>query len=165
MSKYRDSLRRIYDRKEYAAFNGQLVTGRDIREGRYRWIKNDYGERELREWKPATKPKSERPVCGAKTRAGGQCKAKGCLRPDGAISRRCRMHGGLSTGPKGPKHCPTHTPEARALILDGIAKGGTVVKVCRRAKVSPGSFYLWREREPAFEADVRRAYQKSQGYI
>ena len=37
----------------------------------------------------------KRPRCGAKTRAGGTCKAKVV---DG--KRRCRMHGGLSTGPK-----------------------------------------------------------------
>ncbi|WP_280922669.1 HGGxSTG domain-containing protein [Ruegeria sp. HKCCSP351] len=43
-------------------------------------------------------PKSERPTCGAKTRNGGQCQA---LVVPG--KRRCRLHGGLSTGPKG-KH-------------------------------------------------------------
>nr|WP_275041362.1 HGGxSTG domain-containing protein [Ruegeria sp. ANG-S4] len=41
-------------------------------------------------------PKSERPQCGAKTRAGGQCHAR--VVPG---KRRCRLHGGLSTGPKG----------------------------------------------------------------
>ncbi|WP_367647925.1 HGGxSTG domain-containing protein [Ruegeria arenilitoris] len=40
-------------------------------------------------------PKSERPTCGAKTRAGGQCRAR--VVPG---KRRCRLHGGLSTGPK-----------------------------------------------------------------
>ncbi|WP_371813400.1 HGGxSTG domain-containing protein [Ruegeria sp. HKCCA4008] len=40
-------------------------------------------------------PKSERPECGAKTRAGGQCQAR--VVPG---KRRCRLHGGLSTGPK-----------------------------------------------------------------
>ena len=39
-------------------------------------------------------PKSERPLCGAKTRAGGTCKARAL-----AYADRCRMHGGLSTGP------------------------------------------------------------------
>ncbi|MAK44401.1 MAG: hypothetical protein CMN80_09660 [Spongiibacter sp.] len=32
--------------------------------------------------------------CGAKTRAGGMCKRKDVYR-----SGRCRLHGGLSTGP------------------------------------------------------------------
>ncbi|WP_305851945.1 HGGxSTG domain-containing protein [Ruegeria sp. HKCCD7255] len=40
-------------------------------------------------------PKSERSACGAKTRAGGQCQAR--VVPG---KRRCRLHGGLSTGPK-----------------------------------------------------------------
>lgn len=40
-------------------------------------------------------PKPERPTCGAKRRDGGECQAK--VVPG---KRRCRMHGGLSTGPK-----------------------------------------------------------------
>lgn len=34
-------------------------------------------------------------VCGAKTRAGTPCQRKDLLR-----GGRCRLHGGLSTGPK-----------------------------------------------------------------
>ncbi|MGX9352354.1 HGGxSTG domain-containing protein [Shimia sp. W99] len=41
-------------------------------------------------------PKNDRPTCGAKTRSGGQCQAR--VVPG---MRRCRLHGGLSTGPKG----------------------------------------------------------------
>jgi hypothetical protein len=52
-----------------------------------------------------TTPKAERPLCGARTRSGGQCRAKVV---DG--TGRCRMHGGLSTGPK--------TPEGRAAIAE-----------------------------------------------
>ena len=40
-------------------------------------------------------PKSERPACGAKTRSGTPCKAKVVKG-----RKRCRLHGGLSTGPK-----------------------------------------------------------------
>ncbi len=36
-----------------------------------------------------------RVICGAKTRAGGSCKAKSVRG-----KQRCRMHGGLSTGPR-----------------------------------------------------------------
>ncbi|WP_311201778.1 HGGxSTG domain-containing protein [Ruegeria conchae] len=43
-------------------------------------------------------PKTERPTCGARTRAGGQCQAR--VVPG---KRRCRLHGGLSTGPKGKR--------------------------------------------------------------
>ncbi len=39
--------------------------------------------------------KNLRPKCGAKTRAGGKCQAR--IVPG---KRRCRLHGGLSTGPK-----------------------------------------------------------------
>lgn len=48
-------------------------------------------------------PKKDRPHCGARTRAGGNCRAR--IVPG---KRRCRIHGGLSSGPK--------TPEGRALI-------------------------------------------------
>lgn len=42
-------------------------------------------------------PKGERPKCGARTRAGGKCCA-----PVTTGKKRCRMHGGLSTGPTSP---------------------------------------------------------------
>lgn len=41
-------------------------------------------------------------TCGAKTRAGTPCK-----RRDLYLSGRCRLHGGLSTGPKRNKPEPT----------------------------------------------------------
>jgi len=44
--------------------------------------------------------KRERPECGARTRAGGTCRACAAVRQDGTLCARCRMHGGLSTGPK-----------------------------------------------------------------
>lgn len=37
--------------------------------------------------------RAQRPICGAKTRAGGQCAMR--VEPG---KRRCRLHGGLSTG-------------------------------------------------------------------
>jgi hypothetical protein len=37
------------------------------------------------------------PLCGAKTRAGGQCKHRGNIR-----NGRCKRHGGASTGPINP---------------------------------------------------------------
>ncbi|WP_275957929.1 HGGxSTG domain-containing protein [Pseudomonas sp. dw_358] len=40
-------------------------------------------------------------TCGAKTRAGEPCK-----RRDLYISGRCKLHGGLSTGPKGDGQSP-----------------------------------------------------------
>jgi hypothetical protein len=48
-------------------------------------------------------PKNERPACGARTRRGLPCAGK--VVPG---KSRCRLHGGMSTGPK--------TPEGRAKI-------------------------------------------------
>ena len=47
-------------------------------------------------------PKPDRPRCGAKTRAGGRCKAPAVWnrRNDEVRNGRCRRHGGLSTGPR-----------------------------------------------------------------
>lgn len=55
-------------------------------------------------------PKSERPKCGARTRKGTPCAATVCLRPDGSAAKRCKLHGGKSTGPK--------SPEGRAAIAE-----------------------------------------------
>lgn len=47
-------------------------------------------------------PRDQRPRCGARTRAGGSCKAQALLNKAGEPGR-CRMHGGLSTGPRSKK--------------------------------------------------------------
>ena len=53
-------------------------------------------------------PKGKRPICGAKTRRGTPCQARAV--PGMGGNNRCRMHGGLSTGPK--------TAEGRARIAE-----------------------------------------------
>lgn len=53
--------------------------------------------------------KQARPVCGAKTRAGGTCQARAV-----PGKRRCRLHGGASTGPK--------TKEGRERIAEANRK-------------------------------------------
>lgn len=64
-------------------------------------------ERKKRLHKPrrTITPKSERPKCGAKTRAGGKCQARAVWNKakDKPKNGRCRLHGGLSTGPKTPE--------------------------------------------------------------
>jgi hypothetical protein len=55
-----------------------------------------------------TRPK--RAKCGAKTRAGAACRALVCVRSDGSHARRCKNHGGRSTGPT--------TQEGRARIAE-----------------------------------------------
>jgi hypothetical protein len=65
-----------------------LVAGYDIWSG------------EIRLW--WSRPKRERPRCGAKCRDGTPCNAPPVWnkRLDRPVNGRCRMHGGLSTGPK-----------------------------------------------------------------
>lgn len=55
-------------------------------------------------------PKRERPECGAKCRDGHACHGRVVVRPDGSFAKRCRLHGGKSTGPK--------TAEGRARIAE-----------------------------------------------
>lgn len=45
-------------------------------------------------------PKAERPLCGAKCRSGEPCRARVVVKGGGVLATRCRLHGGLSTGPK-----------------------------------------------------------------
>ena len=53
-------------------------------------------------------PRRRRPLCGARTRAGGECRMR--VVPG---KRRCRLHGGLSTGAR--------TAEGRARQLAALA--------------------------------------------
>src|SRR5271165_2545464 len=49
---------------------------------------------------PLIKP---RPCCGARTRSGGRCRRFVAVdRWTKKLRKRCRLHGGLSTGPKFP---------------------------------------------------------------
>ena len=48
----------------------------------------------------AVPSKGLRDRCGAKCRDGHACRAPVFKRADGTLARRCRMHGGASTGPK-----------------------------------------------------------------
>lgn len=52
-------------------------------------------------------------TCGAKTRKGTPCQAKMLYTMKNG-QRRCRNHGGLSTGPR--------TPEGKAKVLENLAK-------------------------------------------
>ncbi|MDP3561377.1 MAG: HGGxSTG domain-containing protein [Legionellaceae bacterium] len=59
-------------------------------------------------------PKSKRGICGAKTRTGTPCNAPPVWNKviDKARNGRCKMHGGLSTGPK--------TEEGRQAIRNSV---------------------------------------------
>lgn len=69
--------------------------------------------------------KAERPSCGARTRAGGPCKAKALWLAGSTAPRngRCRMHGGLSTGPR--------TAEGRAKCSQA-ARGAALARALAR---------------------------------
>ena len=49
---------------------------------------------------PVKVPRGKRPRCGAKTRQGTPCRASCVWDEVKGYRARCRMHGGLSTGPK-----------------------------------------------------------------
>jgi hypothetical protein len=53
-------------------------------------------------------PEDDQPRCGARTRRGEPCRLR--VEPG---KRRCRLHGGLSTGPR--------TPEGKARIAAAAA--------------------------------------------
>jgi len=66
---------------------------RECRERRTpQWAIGIAGEPKRIGWHPA---KRDRPKCGARTRKGAPCKA-----PSVAGGKRCRIHGGASTGPR-----------------------------------------------------------------
>ena len=76
--------------------------------------------------------------CGAKTRSGGPC-AKVPM----VGKRRCRLHGGLSTGPK--------TPEGRAAIS--------------AANTKHGRYKNWRERqakERYYRGEIKRLMREAE---
>ena len=88
-------------------------------------------------------PRRRRPRCGARCRDGHPCAAAVVVqRTDEGVhyAARCRMHGGLSTGPR--------TPEGRRRALDALARG-------RAARWSRGS--------SAHEGDDQGAHQEAAG--
>jgi hypothetical protein len=75
----------------------------------------------------------ELPLCGARcrTRRYAPCRNRILVRPDGSSSGKCRMHGGLSTGPR--------TSEGRARCLEAARRGGHARAAQIRALRNPGS--------------------------
>ena len=68
------------------------------------------------------RPQAKR-TCGACTRLRTPCQCKAIRTKRGAL--RCRLHGGLSTGPK--------TPEGRARVQQAIIKYWAGVRAVRQA--------------------------------
>jgi hypothetical protein len=71
-------------------FDAEIARRRELRDPRT--LTDVFGRVIEVGWKPE---KRDRDRCGARTRAGGTCKA-----PAVWGKERCRMHGGLNTGPK-----------------------------------------------------------------
>jgi len=71
--------------------------------------------RELERWRDM---KRNRPRCGASRKSDGQpCQAPCFKRKDGTVAKRCRLHGGASTGPK--------SPEGKAVALANLRQNKT----------------------------------------
>ncbi len=77
-------------------------------------------------------PKRERPKCGARCRDGRPCQARPVWdqERDRPRNGKCRMHGGLSTGPR--------TEEGRKRAMEGARRGGTISAERRRAGETSG---------------------------
>ena len=84
-------------------------------------------------------------ICGAKTRSGGLC-AKFPI----AGKRRCRLHGGLSTGPK--------TDEGKRRIADAQLKHGRYVNY--RARRKEEMYYFSEIKRVAAEAKAAGIWPK-----
>jgi hypothetical protein len=77
----------------------------------------------------------ERPVCGARTRAGGRCCARVVwIAGELAPRSRCRVHGGLSTGPKGPKRLASDLAATVARVENQAQREREVVARAERAQ-------------------------------
>jgi hypothetical protein len=79
--------------------------------------------------------KSELPLCGARCRDGHACRAKAAWDGIRPYNGRCRLHGGLSTGPR--------TQEGRDRLSAATKKMWTEHREERRANISAGVRRYW----------------------
>lgn len=86
--------------------------------------------------KPDIPERSERPRCGARTRAGHPCKAPALWIAGAAGPRngRCRMHGGLSTGPRTPEGRQRCADAARRAMATRLAAEATAAAARAQAE-------------------------------
>lgn len=95
--------------------------------------------------------KRERPVCGAKRRDGGACCARVVwVAGEESPRRRCRLHGGLSTGPR----TPAGAARARASLRRGRAPGTPPGAVAAQA---PPIGAIWHRAREAVTVDASGA--------
>jgi hypothetical protein len=99
---------KLLEKRERTA-DGVLFSSMDVISGKVREVRTKDGHREYRRWKDTKRMKRLLAIdwitCDAKTRTGTPCKRRPILG-----RRRCRNHGGLSTG--------ATTPEGRARIAE-----------------------------------------------
>jgi hypothetical protein len=82
--------------------------------------------------------KSELPLCGARCRDGHACRAKAAWDGIEPYNGRCRIHGGLSTGPR--------TQEGRDRLSAATKKMWAEHRKERRASISAGVRRYWTSR-------------------
>jgi hypothetical protein len=74
----------------------------------------------------------QRPRCGAHCRSTGQpCQMRVWVRHDGSLARRCRLHGGMSTGPR--------TAEGLARTVAALREGYDRWRAGKRKQEVPGT--------------------------
>lgn len=85
--------------------------------------RDENGEPIISDFKLQRIPKQERPQCGARCRTGNPCQARVVVNVDGSFRKRCRMHGGLSTGPTSEagraRIVESNRRRAKHRVLDG----------------------------------------------
>jgi hypothetical protein len=74
-------------------------------------------------------------ICGARCRDGHACRAKAAWDGIEPYNGRCRIHGGLSTGPR--------TPEGRERLSAATKKMWAEHREERRARISAGVRRYW----------------------
>jgi hypothetical protein len=104
-------------------------------------------------------PRAERPRCGARTRAGGACRAQALLNKAGQPGR-CRMHGGLSTGPRTKRGKDTNRRRAKAQMRDRWAALGAAGETA--VQLSPEGRERIRE---AARRTMRMRHRKRQALV
>lgn len=120
-----ECLREKQARGTWGSLGGAQVNGARW----WRWLAEaEQREAEARVRERRRTPKRARPRCGARCRDGHSCQAPAVWdRERGEIRNgRCRMHGGLSTGPR--------TEEGRRRSREGARKGGRVSAERRRGE-------------------------------
>lgn len=75
----------------------------------------------------------------------------GCLLPAGVRETLQR-----SAGMRKKKHKPAQIPVRLRQIEGDVAKGKTIAQACRRAGITPQTFYRWRKEFDKVKVDQRR---------